>query len=153
METVFYVVIAFLVVVCVVLLFQNLLMRATFDRKLETEIEAWKQDEEKEIRKDAISRSRATMEGKVSEHFVPFFDDFPFNPADARFLGSPIDFVVFEGLDDGEENLWVTFIEAKTGQSGLTKRERRVRDAIQAGRVRWVMVRRREPGIIEYTGV
>jgi predicted Holliday junction resolvase-like endonuclease len=35
----------------------------------------------------------------------------------------------------------VVFVEIKTGTSTLSTRERRVRDAIQAGRVRWLELR------------
>jgi predicted Holliday junction resolvase-like endonuclease len=35
----------------------------------------------------------------------------------------------------------VIFIEVKTGASGLSTRERQVRDAIQAGNVEWTELR------------
>jgi predicted Holliday junction resolvase-like endonuclease len=35
--------------------------------------------------------------GKVTEHFIPDLPDFAYNPKDARFLGSPVDFIVFDG--------------------------------------------------------
>jgi predicted Holliday junction resolvase-like endonuclease len=55
-------------------------------------------------RKDSIIRSRSVVSGKVQEHLAPLFPEFisQFNPKDARFLGSPLDFVVFDGLDEGE---------------------------------------------------
>jgi predicted Holliday junction resolvase-like endonuclease len=40
--------------------------------------------------------------GKITEHFIPFLPDFKYNPKEARFFGSPIDFIVFDGLDNGE---------------------------------------------------
>lgn len=75
-------------------------------------------------RRDALVRSRNVVSGKVQEHLVPFFPEFlgMFNPRDARFLGSPIDFVVFTGLDEGEECREVVLVEVKTGKSPLTKR-------------------------------
>jgi hypothetical protein len=59
----------------------------------------------------------------------------------ARFLGSPIDFVVFAGLDEGEECRDVVLVEVKTGKSALSKRERQVRDAVEAGRVSYRLIR------------
>lgn len=111
-------------------------------------LESWKSTYEKEIRQDAIKMSKAVTGGKVTEHFVPFFHEFPFNPSDARFLGSPIDFVVFDGLED-DEDIDVVFIEVKTGVSSLTKRERRVRDAIRDGRITWIEARRKPPANLE----
>lgn len=112
------------------------------------QFESWRRESETDIRQDAIKKSKAVTGGKVTEHFVPFFHEFPFNPSDARFLGSPVDFVVFDGLADNEE-IDVVFIEVKTGNSSLTKRERRVRDAIRDGRVTWVEARRKPPAVLE----
>ena len=92
------------------------------------------------VRENAIQQSRAVMRGQVFEQFVPYFPEFRFNPKDAQFLGKPVDFVVFDGLDEGEVRR-IVFVEVKTGASTLTTRERRVRDAIQRGRVEWKEIR------------
>lgn len=100
----------------------------------------WKTRYTRAVRNDAVQRSLSVISGKVHEQLVPFFPDFPFNPKDARFLGSPVDFVVFDGLSDGEVRR-VVFVEVKTGDADLSTRERRVRDAVQAGRVDWLELR------------
>ncbi len=100
----------------------------------------WKARHTGAIRQDAIQRSLAVTVGKVSEQLVPYLPDFQFNPKDVRFLGSPVDLVVFDGLDAGAVRR-VIFIEVKTGASGLSTRERQVRDAIQAGNVEWTELR------------
>lgn len=100
----------------------------------------WKARHTGAIRQDAIQRSLAVTVGKVSEQLVPYLPDFHFNPKDVRFLGSPVDLVVFDGLDAGAVRR-VIFIEVKTGASGLSTRERQVRDAIQAGNVEWTELR------------
>ena len=100
----------------------------------------WKVEYTHVIRQEAIQKSQAVTVGKVTEHFVPYLPGFAYNPKDARFLGSPIDFVVFDGLNDGEVK-GVVFVEVKTGTSALSTRERRIRDAVQAGRVQWVEIR------------
>lgn len=92
------------------------------------------------IRRDAVERSQAVTIGKVAEQLVPFLPGFEFNPKDARFLGSPVDLVVFDGLSEGQVRR-VVFIEVKTGAAGLTGRERQVRAAIQAGQVAWTEFR------------
>ena len=92
------------------------------------------------IRQDAVQRSQAVTAGKVQEQLLPYLPDFPFNPKDVRFLGSPTDLVVFDGLADGHVTR-VVFLEVKTGGAGLTARERSVRDAIQAREVEWLEVR------------
>jgi predicted Holliday junction resolvase-like endonuclease len=97
----------------------------------------WKLEDEPDIRRDAVRRSQAVVTGKVTEHLVPLMGEFPYNPKDVRFLGSPVDLVVFDGLDDDDLNE-IVFVEIKTGASAsLSARERRIRDAVRAGHVRW----------------
>lgn len=102
--------------------------------------EQWKVEAEKEIRKDAIDKSQSVTMGKMTEHMVPYLPGFGFNPTDARFIGSPIDLVVFDGLGDGDVRK-IVFVEIKTGVSTLSTRERIVRDAIIAGKIEWMEVK------------
>ena len=96
---------------------------------------------EARIRGDALSRSHSVVAGKATEHLAPLLPGFDFDPRDARFLGSPIDFIVFDGLSEGEVRE-VVFVEIKTGPSAaLTSRERRVREAVDDRRVRFLEVR------------
>jgi predicted Holliday junction resolvase-like endonuclease len=92
------------------------------------------------IRADAVQRSQAVTMGKVHEQLIPYLPDFPYNPKDVRFLGSPIDLVVFEGLAEGRLER-IVFVEVKTGGAGLTGRERSVRDVVQAREVEWAELR------------
>jgi predicted Holliday junction resolvase-like endonuclease len=104
------------------------------------QLEQWKVEYTHLIRHEAIQKSQAVTVGKVTEHFVPYLPGFAYNPKDARFLGSPIDFIVFDGLNDGEVK-GIVFVEVKTGASALSTRERRIREAVQASRVQWVEIR------------
>ena len=96
------------------------------------------------IRQDAVRRSQAVTAGKVHEQLLPYLPAFPFNPKDVRFLGSPVDLVVFDGLAEGRVRR-VVFLEVKTGGAGLTSRERSVRDVIQARDVEWAELRVTQP--------
>jgi predicted Holliday junction resolvase-like endonuclease len=96
----------------------------------------WKDRYTSIIREDAVQRSQAVTAGKVHEQLLPYLPDFPFNPKDVRFLGSPIDLVVFDGLAEGRVRR-IVFLEVKTGRSGLTTRERCVRDVVQAREIEW----------------
>lgn len=100
----------------------------------------WRLRYTRALRRDAVQRSEAVTLGKVYEQLVPYLPDFAFNPKDVRFLGGPVDFVVFDGLTEGTVRR-VVFVEVKTGGSALSTRERRVRDAVQAGRVEWSELR------------
>ena len=100
------------------------------------ELETWKIQNETFYRQDAINRSKAVILGKVTEHLVPFQNGFPFNPKEARFIGSPIDIIVFDGIDN-EDVVDIYILEIKTGNSSLNKRQRLIRDAVREGRVHW----------------
>jgi predicted Holliday junction resolvase-like endonuclease len=104
----------------------------------------WKVRYTAAIREDAVSRSRAVTAGKIQEQLIQYLPGFPYNPKDVRFLGSPIDLVVFDGLAEGEVRR-VIFVEVKTGRSALTRGERSVRAAIEAGAFEWAELRVSQP--------
>ena len=106
------------------------------ERELEGALERWRAEAEAGIRADAVRRSSAVVSGKVSEHLAPYMPDFPYDPRDARFLGAPIDLLVFDGMND-DDLREIVFLEIKARGSSLTPRERRVRDAVLARRVGW----------------
>jgi len=93
------------------------------------------------LRSDAIKRSKAVRGGQVAEQVAPFLPDFPCNPEDARFIGKPIDFIAFPGLAETDSVDEVLLIEVKTGQSALNSREKEIKKAVKAGRVRYVEYR------------
>ena len=115
--------------------------RETALKDASVQLEQWIFQSETTIRSDAIQRSQSVIIGKVSEHLLPYMPDFPFNPKDVRFIGSPIDLIVFDGMSDGDIRQ-VVLVEIKTGQSAaLTQRERQIRNAIQSNKVTWQEMR------------
>lgn len=100
------------------------------------ELEAWKIKHEAFYRQDAINRSQAVIMGKVTEHLIPFHSSFPFNPKEARFIGSPIDIIVFDGIDN-EDVVDIYILEIKTSGSSLSKRQKLIKSAVLEGRVHW----------------
>lgn len=92
------------------------------------------------MRTEGAQQSKAIVRGQIYEQLVPYLPGFHFNPKDAQFLGRPVDFVVFDGLDEGELRR-IVFVEVKTGGAKLTTRERLVRNAIREGNVEWAEIR------------
>src|SRR4051794_21326271 len=76
-------------------------------------LDRWQAESEANIRSDAIRRSSAVVTGKVTEHLAPCMGAFPYNPKDVRFLGSPIDLVVFDGMSEDNPRE-IIFLEIKT---------------------------------------
>jgi len=104
------------------------------------EAERGLKEAELEARADAVRRSRAVLTGQIGEQLAPFFSGFPCDPSDARFLGKPVDFVAFPGASAGAIRE-VLLIEVKAGDSRLSAPERALKEAVEAGRVRWVEYR------------
>ena len=100
-----------------------------------------RRDVERE-RKDAARRSLSVLGGRASEQLVPLLPGFyeEYSPSDARFLGSPVDYVVFDGLKEGDLRR-VILVEVKTGTAKLSRNEREVRRAIEEGRVEFEVLR------------
>jgi predicted Holliday junction resolvase-like endonuclease len=115
--------------------------------EIKLDLETWKADEELKIRADALNRSDHTHFGKMTEHLVPWLADTKFDPRDMRFIGGPVDFVVFDGLSAGND-VTIYFVEVKSGRNcRLTLREERVRQAALARRVSYRMLKiSRAPG-------
>lgn len=99
------------------------------------------QCDKKNLRKDAVKRSKAVINGQIAEQIAPFLPDFPANPSDARFIGKPVDFIVFSGLSENEKIDEILFVEVKTGKSLLSEREKEVKKAIEQRKVRYVEYR------------
>ena len=97
--------------------------------------------------KRSVNTSRAVLKGKMAEQLAPIMPQFEYLPSDAKFLGDPVDYVVFDGytdLRDGEgrpEDIEIVLIDIKSGGARLTKGQVAIAQAIQAGRVRFETVR------------
>lgn len=116
---------------------QRKVLETSLKREYEVKFQEWKMEEEKRIREDAINKSKSVIMGQVTEHLIPFFPEFRYNPKDARFIGTPVDFVVFDGLSEGNVKK-IVFVEVKTGKTGnLSTRERQVRDVVEKREVYW----------------
>jgi len=114
------------------------------ESEIESEVESRLHESERGIREDAIKKSEAVIRGRVTETLIPFFPDFKYNSKDARFLGTPVDLVVFDGLSEGRMKR-VVFIEIKSGKNaGLSTRERMVRDCIRSRRVGYEVIHHRD---------
>lgn len=77
-------------------------------------------------------KSSEVRTGKIVEQMAPIMENYPANPETARFIGEPIDFVHFD-----EDK--VTFVEVKSGNSKLSKKQRIIRDLIKDGKVEFLI--------------
>lgn len=101
----------------------------------------WVIDEEDRLRKDAVTRSMGVNLGKITEHLVPFSEHLKnFNPRDVRFIGSPVDLMIFDGATAKKNIIDIYLVEIKKRTGQLTKKQKSIRDAVMYHRVHWLPI-------------
>ena len=113
--------------------------RSPRERYKEEELQAQLRENTSRVTQETLKRSSATLKGQIGERFAPFVPGFGYEAAGACFLGSPIDYVVFDGNSDGEIRE-IAFVEVKTGSLPLTNFQKQVKRAIEEQRVTWRVV-------------
>jgi predicted Holliday junction resolvase-like endonuclease len=98
--------------------------------------EEWIKENTERIRREAIKKSREVLGGKFSEQLAPFLPDFKYDPTESRFIGTPIDLLIFKGLSSGNPEE-IVFLEIKTGKSRLSQPERKIKELIEGKKIRW----------------
>ncbi len=125
--------------------FTKLKLERKFRQWQETEILRREKEKERAVR-EAIAQSRAVLGGKFVEQLAPYLPEFKYDPTEARFIGSPIDLIVFPGLAKGDPEE-IVIMEIKTGKTGqLTPQERKIRQLIEDGMVRWELIQKPAEG-------
>ena len=107
-------------------------LKVRFDAQLADSV----RQSREQTKEETLKRSSVTIKGQLGERFAPFVPGFGYEPADARFLGNPVDYIVFDGLTEGQVRA-IAFVEVKTGGATLSPYQRQVYEAIKAGRVEW----------------
>jgi len=106
----------------------------------EREFRDWQAAERGNIRKSAISQSRSVLGGKFTEQIAPWFPEFRYDPTEARFIGNPIDLIVFPGLATGDPKE-IVIVEIKSGKKGqLSPVEKKIQKLVEDGMVRWELL-------------
>lgn len=121
-------------------------IRAEYEKYI-AELELEHQQALMHAQKRSVNTSRAVLKGKMAEQMAPIMPEFQYLPSDAKFLGDPVDYVVFDGYTDYREgdglaeDIEVVLIDIKSGGARLTKGQQAIAQAIAEGRVRFETVR------------
>nr|PMC95324.1 endonuclease [Acinetobacter ursingii] len=121
-------------------------IRAEYEQYI-SELELEHQQALAQAQKRSVNTSRAVLKGKMAEQLAPIMPEFRYLPSDAKFLGDPVDYVVFDGYTDfrdGEgraEDIEVILMDIKSGGARLTKGQQAISQAVQEGRVRFETLR------------
>jgi len=78
--------------------------------------------------------------GKLLEKVLPTMRDFKWPVPDCKFLGDPIDLIVFNGLSANKVKS-INFIEVKSGKARLGNKQKSIRDAIAEQKVSYKVFR------------
>lgn len=120
------------------------------EKEYESQIQILKEQHQqalKEARNRSLDGSRAVIKGKIAEQLAPVLPNFKYLPSDARFIGDPIDYIIFNGYTKikdnsaSESNLEIVILDVKTGQASLSQFQQAIARAINAGRVRFEVIR------------
>ena len=137
------------IVAALVIFLMNHITRLKYEKRFrdwrDIETARWSTELE-QARKSAVNQSRAVLGGKFTEQMVPYFPDFKYDPTEVRFIGTPIDMVVFPGLSSGDPEE-IVILEVKTGKNAqLTPQQKKIRQLIEDGMVRWDEIYRSSDG-------
>jgi len=72
--------------------------------------------------------SLSTKYGKMTEQFMPFLKNYPHDPNNFRFIGTPIDGIQFSENE-------IIFIEFKTASSTLSAKQRAIKNIVKSGKI------------------
>jgi len=145
---------AMLIGACIGVVLTTIILSQTRNGRIKAEYEQYIAELELEhqqsliaAQKHSVNTSRAVLKGKMAEQLAPIMPEFQYLPSDAKFLGDPVDYVVFDGYTDfrdGEgdaEDIEVILIDIKSGGARLTKGQQAIARAVQEGRVRFETIR------------
>jgi predicted Holliday junction resolvase-like endonuclease len=79
-------------------------------------------------------QSQSVKYGQLTEQWIPFSKNFPYNTQSFRFIGKPVDGVAFE--DDK-----IVFVEFKSNKSSLNESQKRVKELVKEKKVEWFELR------------
>ena len=100
-----------------------------------------------DAQKRSVNTSRAVLKGKMAEQFAPILPEFQYLPSDAKFLGDPVDYVVFDGYTDFRDgdgtadDIEVILLDIKSGSARLSKGQQAIAQAVREGRIRFETLR------------
>lgn len=107
-----------------------------------------------DARRESVQKSRSSLKGQIAEQLAPLLPGFRYRPADARFLGDPVDYVVFSGYSEVRDEradgsaLDVVLLEVKQGSSALSPYQKAIARSVEEGRVRFELLRIAEDGTL-----
>ena len=115
---------------------ENTELEATFNSKINEAV--------KKARADSIKRQRSILKGQATEQLAPYING-NYNPKDYKFMGDPIDYIVFDGMSDintkNDKINKIILMDIKTGKSQLNRVQKAVKKCIEDGNIEFQVYR------------
>jgi predicted Holliday junction resolvase-like endonuclease len=139
---------------CIGMVITTIILSSTRNGRIQAEYEKYIAELELEhkqalldAQKRSVNTSRAVLKGKMAEQFAPILPEFQYLPSDAKFLGDPVDYVVFDGYTDFRDgdgtadDIEVILLDIKSGGARLSKGQQAIAQAVREGRIRFETLR------------
>lgn len=139
---------------CIGVVITTLILSNTRNGRIQAEYEKYIAELELEhkqalldAQKRSVNTSRAVLKGKMAEQFAPILPEFQYLPSDAKFLGDPVDYVIFDGYTDFRDgdgtadDIEVILLDIKSGGARLSKGQQAIAQAVREGRIRFETLR------------
>jgi predicted Holliday junction resolvase-like endonuclease len=115
------------------------------DSRARTLFDRWVAAESRRAVRLGVDDQRAGTKRRLGQDLAPQLPTFPFEAADARFLGHPAHFVIFDGHTNvkdrrSDELREIVFVTVRSEHADLADAEL-IDECLQAGRVRWSTLR------------
>lgn len=107
------------------------------------------ENEEERLRKEAIERGRTQVPELVRKCISDDITKLPYNPYDIKALLHPIDFVIFNGMNEKKKVDDIVFLSKKIANPELSKIRKSIEHTIDKGNYSWQVARITE-GQIEF---
>lgn len=91
-------------------------------------------------RQASIKGSKAVILGHVKEQMAAIHPDFPYHTKDMVFIGKGFDYLVLDGLSEGDLRQ-IIFVEVKSWNSVLNKNEKQIQAIINSKFVTYEIIR------------
>lgn len=88
----------------------------------------------------SVNTSRAVLKGKMAEQFAPVLPEFQYLPSDAKFMGDPVDYIIFDGYTDFRDgdgtadDIQIILLDVKKWRARLTKGSKQLLRQLRKGK-------------------
>jgi predicted Holliday junction resolvase-like endonuclease len=105
-------------------------------------------EKEKDLRRKATEKGRAQVPNLVKQCFDAGLSKLPYDPYDIKALWHPIDFVIFNGLNEKKDVDDIIFLSRMTKDTQLNEVRKTVKETVEKEKYDWKIARVTDKGVI-----